>query len=156
MENNHQLGSFSNQNLPKNAVFNVGVEITQPNNLRYHPIEERELGAIVKDSSISIEKSVCIWSIGYVVGQFEKIHFLYTSSEISNFDKFLFFTIVAAITTAIITGIEWWRGASKLDKILNEIRARKVITLSSVNEQQNSATSTNPKESDSNYAPKIQ
>ena len=30
-------------------------------------------------------------------------------------------------TTAIITGIKWWKGKDKLDKILEEIRARKTI-----------------------------
>jgi len=138
MENKDQFTHQGNSGGLATTVLGVDVEITKPNNPRYHYIEDKELEAIVKDCLISIEKSLCIGSVGYIFGQLEKIYLFFTKNDLSTFDKIIFLTVGIALATAIITGIQWYNGENKLDKILKEIRARKVINLTSIeNVQQN-------------------
>lgn len=129
METRNNPAPFSISSLSANAVFQVGVEISKPNNLKYHQIEDKELEDIMNDSSVSIEKSCCVASIGYILGQAEKIYHFFTTPMIEGVDIFLLFIIGAATATAITTGIIWWKKKSKLDKLLESIRARPTIIL---------------------------
>jgi hypothetical protein len=89
------------------------------------------------NNTLSLDKSLCVASIGYLLGQLEKIYeFFFTAQQIEGVDKFLILFVGIAAATAIITGLQWYRGEDKLDEILTRIKSRTVVLNHNENDSQ--------------------
>jgi len=116
---------------PAKNDLSIKTLITKPENIKFHWIQDTELEVFMKINS-PISTMISLACCGYVLGELNTIYELYGKMSSDSFvitDIISVFLIGLAVSGFVFTGIYALKGKTKVDKVLEVIRARKTIEI---------------------------